>query len=81
MGVSGWYEGEPGAILFHYDGVRDVNTLAALMLKEFGKDCIGVDIEISGEYSDGASAEDSLKQLFDILDPPEWPEFVEGDLV
>jgi hypothetical protein len=80
-GVSGWYEGECGAIQFHYDNVIGVNGLANLLLTEFGQDCIGVDIEISGEYLDGTNTEDSLKQLFDILDSPEWPDFVEGDLV
>lgn len=81
IGVSGWYEGEYGAIQFHYDNVIDVNNLASLMSKEFGEDCMGVDMEISGEYLDGLDAEDSLSRLSDILDPPEWPDFVEGDLV
>lgn len=80
-GVSGWYEGEYGAIQFHYDNVIGVNGLANLLLTEFGQDCMGVDIEVSGEYLDGSYAEDSLKALGDILDPPEWPDFVEGDLV
>ena len=50
VGVSGWYEGASGAIQFHYDNVIDVNNLASLMSKEFGEDCVGVDMEISGKY-------------------------------
>ena len=80
-GVSGWYEGEYSIIPFHYDNVEDVNSLASLLLNQFGEDCRGVDLEASGEYLDGSYAEDSLKALGDILDPPEWPDFVEGDLV
>jgi len=81
MSVSGWYEGEYNIINFHYDDVRDPIHLAELLLNQFGKDCVGVDLEVSGEYLDGSDAEDNLENLFAVLDPPEWPDFVEGDLV
>jgi len=81
MGVSGWYEGEYNIISFHYDDVRDPIHLAELLLNQFGKDCVGVDLEVSGEYLDGSDAEDNLESLFAVLDSPEWPDFVEGDLV
>jgi len=81
MGVSGWYEGEYNIINFHYDDVKDPIHLAELLLNQFGKDCVGVDLEVSGEYLDGSDAEDNLENLFAVLDPPEWPDFVEGDLV
>jgi len=81
MSVFGWYEGEYNIINFHYDNVKDPTHLAQLLLDQFGKDCVGVDLEASGEYSDGSDAEDSLEKLFDVLDPPEWPDFVEGDLL
>jgi hypothetical protein len=80
-GVSGWYEGEYSIIPFHYDNVKDHLHLARLLLNQFGKDCVGVDMEVSGEYLNGVDAEDSIKKLFDVLDPPEWPDFVEGDIV
>jgi len=81
MSVSGWYEGEYNIINFHYDDVRGPIHLAELLLNQFGKDCVGVDLEVSGEYLDGSDAEDNLENLFAVLDPPEWPDFVEGDLV
>jgi len=81
IGVSGWYEGEYGAIQFHYDNVIGVNGLANLLLTEFGQDCMGVDIEISGNYLDGLDVEESLDKLADLLNSEEWPDFVEGDLV
>ena len=66
-GVSGWFEGENSIISFHYDNVKNPLDLAVLLLNQFGKDCVGVDLEISGEYLDGVDAEGSIKKLFGVL--------------
>tara|TARA_R100000951_G_C2532312_1_gene146755 strand:- start:318 stop:527 length:210 start_codon:yes stop_codon:yes gene_type:complete len=66
-GVSGWFEGENSIISFHYDNVKNPLDLAVLLLNQFGKDCVGVDLEISGEYLDGVDAEDSIEKLFGVL--------------
>jgi len=82
FGISGWYEGNTGPVHFHYENVIGVKGLANLLLTEFSQDCMGVDIEISGNYLNGSSAEESLRELVDILNvkEEEWPDFVDGDL-
>ena len=66
--ISGWYEGEYGAELIHLDNVKDVEDLADSLFRKYGEDCIGVDMELDGEFADGSSVEDQMEALWDELE-------------
>jgi len=66
--ISGWYEGEYGVNLIHLDNVKDVEDLADSLFRKYGEDCIGVDMELDGEFADGSSVEDQMEALWDELE-------------
>ena len=66
--IGGWYEGEYGANLIHLENVRDVEDLADSLFRKYGGDCIGVDMELGGEFEDGSDVEDQMEALLDELE-------------
>tara|TARA_R110000787_G_scaffold113817_1_gene223127 strand:- start:100 stop:342 length:243 start_codon:yes stop_codon:yes gene_type:complete len=68
MLISGWYEGEYGAQIIAISGADTVEDLADALYTRYGEDCIGVDMELSGEYSDGTDVETNMPQLWDELE-------------
>ena len=67
--ISGWYESDYGAELFcHYD-LDNVQQLAKALYKESEGDCLGVDLEAEGEYSNGEEVNEIelLKELDNYL--------------
>jgi len=68
MLISGWYEGEYGARLIAISGACTVKELADRLYHHYGEDCIGVDMELSGEYRDGTDVETTMPELWDELD-------------
>jgi len=61
--ISGWFEGECGAVLFEYEGITNFEALAFRLYLDFGDDCWGVDMEIEGEYLDGTDVETTMTEL------------------
>jgi len=54
--VSGWYETEGGVDVFDFEGDFETHEdVAAYMYINFAPECIGVDMEIEGELSNGHS--------------------------
>ena len=39
-----------------------------MLYNSYGEDCVGVDIELDGEYVDGTDVNTTMKMLFDELD-------------
>ena len=68
MLISGWYEGEHGAEQIAISGASTVEDLADALYRRYGDDCIGVDMELSGEYTDGTDVETTMPQLWDELE-------------
>ena len=66
--ISGWFEGECGAVLFEYEDITDYEALAFRLYLDFGDDCAGVDMEVEGEYLDGTDVSTSMTLLMDALD-------------
>ena len=68
MLISGWYEGHYGATRIAIAGATDVESLANVLYNSYGEDCVGVDMELEGEYVDGTDVNTTMKMLFDELD-------------
>jgi hypothetical protein len=68
MLIAGWYEGEFGANQIAIANAATVEDLAELLYCRYGDDCIGVDMELSGNYTDGTDVEDTLEALWDELE-------------
>tara|TARA_R110001599_G_scaffold131602_1_gene307826 strand:- start:800 stop:1045 length:246 start_codon:yes stop_codon:yes gene_type:complete len=68
--ISGWYESEYGAedILID-EPMENVGDLAVALYIRYGEDVHGVDMELEGEYTNGASVSDnaSMAALLDEL--------------
>tara|TARA_B110000093_G_scaffold183366_1_gene233992 strand:+ start:211 stop:441 length:231 start_codon:yes stop_codon:yes gene_type:complete len=68
MLISGWYESEYGAEGIAIMGAGNVEDLADALFSRYGDDCIGVDMELSGEYTDGTRVETTMPRLYDELE-------------
>ena len=68
MLISGWYEGEYGAQMIAIGFATSVEDLADALYAHYGEDCVGVDLELSGEYTDGTDVETTMPQLLDELE-------------
>lgn len=66
--ISGWYEGEYGPVMVELANVKDVEDLAGALYANYGSDCVGVDMELEGEFTDGADLEDSIESLWSELE-------------
>lgn len=64
--ISGWFEGECGAVMVEFANVKDVEDLAGVLYTTYGSDCVGVDMELEGEFMDGSDIGDVMGDL--------WPE-------
>ena len=68
--ISGWYESEYGAEEILIDEpIANVSDLAQALYIKYGEDLDGVDMELEGEYTNGASVSDnaSMVALLDEL--------------
>lgn len=68
MLIAGWYEGEYGANQIAIANASNVEDLADMLYNRYGSDCVGVDMELSGEYTDGTDVEDTMEALWDELE-------------
>ncbi len=67
--VSGWYEGEEGAVdILIDDDVTTLEDVAQALLLKYGVDCVGVDMELEGTLDDGKEISDQMGLLFEELD-------------
>lgn len=66
--ISGWYEGEYGPVMVELVNVKDVEDLAGVLYANYGSDCVGVDMELEGEFTDGSDLEDSIESLWSELE-------------
>jgi len=68
--ISGWYESEYGAEDIIIDEpIANVSDLAQALYIKYGEDVDGVDMELEGQYTNGASVSDnaSMAALLDEL--------------
>ena len=68
--ISGWYESEYGADDIIIDEpIANVSDLAQALYIKYGEDVDGVDMELEGQYTNGASVSDnaSMAALLDEL--------------
>lgn len=65
--VSGWFEGECGAVMVELANVKDVEDLAGALYANYGSDCSGVDMELEGEFTDGTDISEHMEALWDEL--------------
>ncbi len=68
--ISGWYESEYGAEdIIIEEPMATVGDLAQYLYIQYGEDVNGVDMELEGEYTNGASVSDnaSMVALLDEL--------------
>jgi len=56
--ISGWYEAEAGPVFVEYGDVKDAEELAMILYEDSEGDCLGVDLEMEGEYEDGSEVKD-----------------------
>lgn len=66
--ISGWYEGEYGANQVCISDAATVEDLADVLYTRYGEDCVGVDMELDGEFADGSDIADHMDSLWDELD-------------
>jgi hypothetical protein len=66
--VSGWFEGECGAVLVELANVKDVEDLAGVLYSNYGSDCVGVDMELEGEFADGTDIGNCIEDVWAELD-------------
>tara|TARA_R110000751_G_scaffold108278_2_gene204854 strand:+ start:1836 stop:2084 length:249 start_codon:yes stop_codon:yes gene_type:complete len=68
MLISGWYEGEYDAVHIAVVDAIDAEGLALSLFEQHGDDCVGVDMELDGEYLDGTCISTSMTEVFAELD-------------
>lgn len=68
MIISGWFESDQGAVLFDFEDVEDCEELSARLYLQYGIDCVGVDMEIEGDYLNGQDASESIKEVLEDLE-------------
>lgn len=66
--ISGWYESEYGAREVIIDSAKDVECLTQSIYLLYGDDCIGVDMELEGEYADGSDVSETMMAILEDLD-------------
>lgn len=66
--IAGWYEGEEGPVDIIIDSADDVECLAGSLYMLYGEDCVGVDMELEGEYTDGSDVASTIIEILDELD-------------
>lgn len=66
--IAGWYEGEEGPVDVIIDSAEDAGCLAASLYLLYGSDCVGVDVELEGEYTDGSDVSETMIEVLDELD-------------
>jgi hypothetical protein len=66
--ISGWYEDEVGPVFLEFEDVKDAEELAMMMYEASDGECLGVDLEMDGEYSDGTEVENlDIIHYLDII--------------
>ena len=68
MLISGWYEGEYDAIHIAVVDALDAEGLALALYEQHGDDCVGVDMELDGEYLDGTEVNTTMTNVLAELD-------------
>lgn len=66
--ISGWYESEYGACDIIIDSAKDVECLTQSIYLKYGDECVGVDMELEGEYDDGTDVSETMMAIFEDLD-------------
>ena len=66
--ISGWSESEYGAREVIIDSAKDVECLTQSIYLLYGDDCIGVDMELEGEYDDGSDVSETMMAILEDLD-------------
>jgi len=61
--ISGWYESDYGIEGIYLVNIKDLNDLSRALTKEYGDDWKGVDMELSGEYTNGVNVESNYRTL------------------
>jgi hypothetical protein len=66
--ISGWYEAEVGPVFLEFEEAKDAEELAMMMYETSDGECLGVDLEMDGEYSDGKEVKDlDIIHYLDII--------------
>lgn len=68
MLISGWYEGEYDAIHVAVVDALDAEGLALSLYEDHGDECVGVDMELDGEYLDGTDVNTTMTNVLAELD-------------
>ena len=68
MLISGWFESEYGAEQVCFSNVNTVEDLAGMMYSRYGADCVGVDLELDGEFVSGGEVVDFWDELLNELE-------------
>ena len=52
--ISGWFESEYGVDFVAVYEARNQVDLVSILIEDYGMDIVGVDLELEGEYTNGA---------------------------
>jgi len=65
--ISGWFETDEGIEFVEVGPVSGPEGLAWILYSKYGCECVGVDMEFEGDYTDGTPVADTMSELLDDL--------------